>query len=199
MVRSPERLLVIVGPSGAGRSEAVRRLVADGLIELTPTWTTRPPRREELASCVEHRFVSELEFERLERCGAFLATARLPGAPFRYALPPVRWPQDGRVAAVTLGAALVPRLRRLVADLTVYQVEDEHDRAVERLRELSGGGAGPGSPLTDQEAEVALGRVVAQRIFVNCAGPAVLADVLGRAIRLDFAAAPLPELRVLPV
>ena len=193
MLSSPERLLVFIGPSGAGKSTAVRRLETAGLIELTPTWTTRPPRRGEPSACIEHHFVSEDEFDRLEGCGAFLGTVRLFGVPYRYGLPPLR-PAAGRVSAVMLRAALVPRLRDLFADLTVYQIEDDRDRVAERLRQRSREGAELGSRLADYEAEVLLGRVMAHRIFVNGDGPAVLADVLARAIGLDFAAARLPVL-----
>lgn len=192
MLASPERLLAFVGPSGAGKSTAVRRLVEEGLIDLTPTWTTRPPRRGEITACVEHRFVSEDEFNRLEGCGAFLGTVRLFGLPYRYGLPPVRAAADGRVAAIMVRAALVPRLRHLVPDVTVYEIEDERERVAERLHQRSREGAEMGSRLADYEAEVLLGRVLAQRIFVNCDGPAVLADVLARAIRLDFSAVRVP-------
>jgi guanylate kinase len=188
MPSSPERLLVIIGPSGAGKSTAVRRLEAEGLIEVTPTWTTRPPRRGEILACVEHRFVSEGEFERLERCGAFLGTVRLFGLPFRYGLPPIHRPAGGRVAAIMLRAALVPRLRELFADLTVYQVEDDRARVAERLQQRGREGAELGSRLADFEAEVALGRSMAQRVVVNADGPDMLVAALREALRLDFAA-----------
>ena len=166
---------------------------AVGLIELTPTWTTRPPRRGEPSACIEHRFVSEDEFDRLEDCGAFLGTVRLFGLPYLYGLPPLH-PGVGRVSAVMLRAALVPRLRDLFADLTVYQIEDDRDRVAERLRQRSREGAELGSRLAGYEAEVLLGPVIAHRVFVNGDGPAVLADVLARAIGLDFAASRLPVL-----
>ena len=194
MLSSPEPLLVIVGPSGVGKSAVMRRLEAANLLEVTPTWTTRPPRRGEPSACVVHRFVSESEFDRLERCGAFLGTVRLYGLPHRYGLPPIRWPAGGRVAAVMLRAALVPRLRDLFPALTVYQIEDDHDHVAERLRRRGREGAELGSRLADYQPEVMLGRCMAHRVFVNCDGPEVLADVLSRAIQIDFAAVPVPVL-----
>ena len=194
MLSSPERLLVIIGPSGAGKSTAVRRLDAAGLIVLIPTWTTRPPRRGEVAACVEHRFVGAPEFERLERCGAFLGTVQLFGLPYRYGLPAIRRPSAGRVATVMLRAALVPRLRALGADPIVYQVEDEQARVAARLRRRDDEGAELGSRLADFEAEVALGRSLAHRVFVNSDDPATLTAALARAIRLDLAPQRIPVL-----
>jgi guanylate kinase len=194
MPSSPERLLVVIGPSDAGKSTVVRGLAAAGLIEVTPTWTTRPPRRGEHAASIEHRFVSEVEFDRLERCAAFLGTARLFGLPYRYGLPAIRRPAPGRVAAIMLRAALVPRLRALLGDLTVYQVEDAEGRVAERLLERSREGAELGSRLADFEAEVALGRSLAHRVFVNSGDPAALTAALARAIRLDVAPERIPAL-----
>jgi guanylate kinase len=194
VLSSPERLLVVIGPSGAGKSTAVRRLEAAGLIELTPAWTTRPPRRGEIAGCVEHRFVTEGEFDRLQGCGAFLGTARLFGLPYRYGLPPLHRPTDGGVPAVMLRAALVPRFRDLFAGPIVYQVEDDRARVAERLRQRALEGAELGSRLADYEAEVEQGRRLARRVFVNRDGPDALAGAMARAIRLDFAAARFPVL-----
>jgi guanylate kinase len=195
MPSSPERLLVVIGPSGAGKSTAVRRLEAEGLIELTPTWTTRPPRRGELTSYAEHRFASERDFDAVERCGAFLGTVRLFGLPYRYGLPPIRPPAAGRVAAVMLRAALVPKLRELVPDPLVYQVEDDRARVAERLRQRSREGAELGSRLDDFEREVVLGRSLAWRVFVNAGDPAALSAAMARAIRRDLATDRLPALR----
>lgn len=80
--RSKQRpaLLVISGPSGAGKTS-----VAAGLLDLTPglilsvSATTRTPRPAERDG-VDYRFVSEEEFDRLEAEGAFLESAEVHGA-----------------------------------------------------------------------------------------------------------------------
>ena len=73
-------LLVVSAPSGAGKSTLCRRLLADfpDQIVFSVSCTTRPPRPGEVDG-KDYRFLSEEEFERLIREGAFLEYARVHG------------------------------------------------------------------------------------------------------------------------
>src|SRR5215210_1953237 len=94
-------LLVIIGPSGSGKSSATRLLVNRGLVRVHPTWTTRPRRSDEHFGSPEHRFVDDVT---------------LFGLPYRYGLPPIRRSNDLRADVVMLRAPLVERFRRVVTD-----------------------------------------------------------------------------------
>lgn len=176
-------LLAVIGPSGAGKSTAVRALAAAGVVEVTPSWTTRPPRAGELERCVEHRFVSDREFDALERRGFFVETVRPFGLPYRYGVPAVGRPAGRAVPLVMLRAPLVPVLRRRYERARVYQVEDSRERAAARLLARHGG---LGTRLRDYDAEVALGRELADRVVVNDRDVAALVAAARDAIAADF-------------
>jgi ribose 1,5-bisphosphokinase PhnN len=108
-----EPVLLIIGPSGVGKSTVARFLERRGLARICPTWTTRPRRRDELGTCPEHRFVTDAEFAQLEAAGFFLATGRHPGLPHRYGLPRVT---AGRPLPLVVGRA---RLATAIDGLSV--------------------------------------------------------------------------------
>ncbi len=74
------RLLVLVGPSGAGKTAIARRLVErqPGRFALSVSATTRRPRRGEQAG-VEYDFVSRKEFEAMIGAGALAEWAEVHG------------------------------------------------------------------------------------------------------------------------
>jgi guanylate kinase len=182
------RLLVFIGPSGSGKSTVVRELHRRGVITVTPSWTTRPRRPDELEGSLEHRFVPEGEFAALDAAGFFLDTVTPFGLPHRYGLPAVDEPVDASVPAVMVRAPMVPLVARHFPDHVVYQVEDAYRRA--RVRVLAGRHESPadvGSRLDGFEEERHLGRGVAARVFVNATSPIALADAVAAAVRHDFA------------
>lgn len=72
-------LFVLSSPSGAGKSTIARLLLAaDDDISLSVSATTRPPREGEVDGR-DYHFVSDEEFERMERTGAFLEWANVFG------------------------------------------------------------------------------------------------------------------------
>jgi ribose 1,5-bisphosphokinase PhnN len=175
--------VVVIGPSATGKSAFVRRLHERRLVTVHPTWTTRPRRPDERGGSVEHRFVSEERFARLRAEGFFAETARPFGLPHRYGLPPVA--PAGPVDLLMLRAAWVGRCARLVDRFVVYQIEACPRRCMLRL-------AGRGSSLTEIAArmaehrrEAALGRALADRVFLNDGPLDLLVDAVARAIAQD--------------
>src|SRR3954468_10651500 len=129
--RTRRPVVVFIGPSGSGKSTVVRELADLGLVTVHPTWTTRPRRPDEQQGSLEHRFVSDDEFDRLCRRKFFIDTVSLFGLPYRYGLPPLSNPSSGPadpVDAVMLRAPLVDRFAEHVGAVTVYQIADTDDR-----------------------------------------------------------------------
>jgi guanylate kinase len=183
-------LLAVIGPSGAGKSTAVQALAAAGVVDVNPSWTTRSPRPDEVGRCVEHRFVTDREFDELEGAGFFQGAVRMFGLPHRYGIPAIRAPRPGAVALVMLRVPHLALLRRVHELPLVYQVEDSRKRVAQRLIRRHGE---LGTRLRDYEAEVALGRAEADRVFVNDRDPAALVASMRRAIADDFVLAGAPS------
>jgi len=72
------RLVVVSGPSGAGKTTVVDRLLARKGFERVVTATTRPPRPREKPG-VDYHFLSEQEFEAWTKQGRFLEWATVHG------------------------------------------------------------------------------------------------------------------------
>lgn len=160
-------VLVIIGPSGSGKSSVVRTLFDWGLVRVHPTWTTRPRRSDEQAGSLEHRFVSEAGFDRLDAAGFFCDTVTMFGLPHRYGLGHIERASDGPIDLVMLRVPLVERLRRLVPELLVYQVEDGSTRTRLRLEARDCPVAETLARLAGSEQERVDGREVADRVFRN--------------------------------
>lgn len=160
------QLLVIIGPSGSGKSTVVQKLVSNGVVEVTPSWTTRPPRSGELDVSVEHEFVTEQHFNQKEKEGFFLETVKLFGLPYSYGLPRIKKPGKC-VPAVMLRAPLLSLLTKHYKNPVVYQVEDEYERIRKRLDVRTSEGEKQGTRLIDYQKELLAGRKLADRIFKN--------------------------------
>lgn len=188
----PSTLLVIIGGSASGKSTLVQTLFDLGLIDVVPTWTTRPERPEEAGGSLEHVFVSDDAFDRLEQEGFFLGTATMFGLPYRYGFPRLApRPQASnasapRVRAVVLRASLLDRLAEHVPDHVVYQIEDTVERSTDRLvtRGLSEDECI--ARLAEREAELEKGRARAHRVFVNDRTVNDLIHAVVDAVHVDF-------------
>ncbi len=177
------RLLAVLGPSGSGKSTVVRELHRRGVVEVTPSWTTRPRRHDELDGSVEHRFVDDEEFTARQRAGYFLEVVQMFGLPYRYGLPAVEAPATGGAPAIMVRAPLMPMVARHFPGHVAYQIEDDYRRARERLDRRPGD---LGTRLGGFEEECRLGREVAHRIFVNEGSIADLVDAVAGAVYRDF-------------
>jgi guanylate kinase len=179
-------VLVVIGPSASGKSSVVRALHRRRLIRVHPTWTTRPPRADESKGSVEHRFVSEANFDELCGRGFFVETGSLPGLPHRYGLPPLHTSRQGRIDAVMLRAPLVPHVARIFPSLVVYQIADQRERARERLLERGSPPEELTARLGDHRREIAAGRRLADRVFFNDGCLAALVDAVAAALCSDI-------------
>jgi guanylate kinase len=185
----PRLVLVIIGPSASGKSSLVRELHRRRVVRAHPTWTTRPRRDDEHGGSPEHRFVSDAEFDELCARGRFLATAALPGLPYRYGLASLR-ADPGPVDAVIQRAPFVESFGRLFPHRLVYQVEDTVHRARQRLLLRGCPPSELAARLDGHHRELAAGRRLARRVLINdCPVPA-LADAAAASLRLDLTRSP---------
>ncbi len=187
-------VVVFVGPSGSGKSSVVRELHRRGVLHVHPTWTTRPRRPDEVTGSLEHRFVSDATFDALCRQGFFIGTAALSGLPFRYGLP---WLADhprpgepgpggpGPADAVMLRTPVLARFAELVAHRVVYQIDDRPERVAARLLARHCPPAELQARLDDNRLEVAAGRQVADRVFLNAGTLIELVDQVAAAVLRD--------------
>lgn len=178
-------LLVIIGPSGSGKSTIAQRLVDAGVIQVLPSWTTRPRRKGE-KNAVEHVFVGERQFRQLKEEGFFIHTVKLFGLPYEYGLPRISQRSKDGVMTVLLRARLVTALQRVYPECLVYQIEDSFERIKPRLQKRESSGEAQGSRLIDYEKELADGRKLAHRVFVNNRGKNDVVSEIAAAIKIDF-------------
>lgn len=182
------RVLVVIGPSGSGKSSVVRALERRGVLRVTPSWTTRPRRPDEMHGSVEHRFVDDARFTELEERGFFLEVVTMFGLPHRYGLPRVEGGQGPGVPAIMARASLMGLVATHFPRRVVYHVEDTEQRARQRLVERGASAREIEGRMGEFTTECRRGRSSAHRVFVN-EGP--LDDLVGaveRSMREDFAA-----------
>ncbi len=179
-------MLVIIGPSGTGKSTAIRLLHATGIVVVVPTWTTRPPRPGELKNSVEHHFVSEKAFKKAEAEGTFLETVQMFDLPYWYGMPVVDPAKATKIPLVVLRAALIDNFYKYYTHAVVYQIEDTVERVRQRLEARKIHGEALGSRLEHFQKEVTAGRALADRTFVNNGKPEELVQQIINALEHDF-------------
>lgn len=178
-------LLVVVGPSGVGKSTIVKELVSRNAIQLLPTWTTRPVRGDE--DCApEHVFCTEEELRDALLDGRVLEVMPLFGLPYKYGLPRIEVADSGPVTVLMARAFLLPELDRHTQNYMVYHIECEKSLVEKRLSIRSAGGAELGSRLDIFDHEVELGRKVASRIFINNEPVHELIGQILKSLQTDF-------------
>lgn len=164
------KFLITIGPSGVGKTTIVTALRDKQLLEVVPSWTTRPPRPGEDDNSAEHIFISEEEFDQKSSEGFFIDEVTMFGLPYRYGLPKISESlinSNDKIVTVMLRASLVPLFAKHYPDYVIYQFEDSHERIEQRLNDRMLHGEQLGSRLENYEQEVAAGREVASRVFVN--------------------------------
>ena len=184
-LKSTDRLLVFIGPSGVGKSTIVAALVESGIIEVTPTWTDRPKRPGEVE--LEHRFTDTKTLDRMAVEGYFAHTPlQLFGLPYKYASPKIAQPLHGRVPAVMARAMAIELANTLYPNSVIYQIETTQDEVAKRLAERAKEGSEIGTRLDDYDAEIKAGRNYAMRIFSNTKSVDEAVAEIVEAIKIDF-------------
>lgn len=180
-----QKLLVIIGPSGSGKSQLLRTLAEQDVLELTPSWTTRP-RRTKDEETLDHVFVSEHEFRELQDRNFFLETVTLFNMPFVYGLPRVAHTHETAVPTIILRSMILPLVYRHYNSVIVYQIEAPKTTAEERIRTRGGTDTDAQKRLAIYDQELQQGRKIADRIFVNDKNLHDLVKAVTRALREDF-------------
>lgn len=181
------KVLIVVGPSGVGKSTLLGELGARGVVRVSPTWTTRPRRHYEDAGNIDHVFCSPAEFAEREAAGFFLETVELFGLDHRYGLPRLVEPDTGGcVPVLMLRAPLLDRVPRHFSNYVVYQVEAPRERVQEHLDTRALKDGPQGSRLSDFERELELGRRFATRIIDTSRGLAASVDETLGYLQTDF-------------
>lgn len=177
------KILVIIGPSGSGKSAAMRELQARGRIRVTPSWTTRPRRADESEETVEHHFVDDPEFDRRLEEGFFIETINLFG--YRYGMPSVEQPAAGVVPTIMMRAPRLNIVEGHYPEHVVYQIEGEPEDA--RQRAIANGIDPDDIRVTGWKEERAMGAHLADRVIKSTSGASDLVETIERALAEDFA------------
>lgn len=187
LISHDDKILVIIGPSGTGKSTIVQKLQSDGLIEVTPTWTTRPPREHELLETVEHCFVNQETFDAQKAASFFLDTVQVFNLPYQYGIPELTTTNESLIPTIMLRAPLVERVPTYYANFIVYHIESDQARVREALHARTQAGEPIGNRLDDYQKEVLLGRSLAHRVFINISLQKTIKEIT-QALSEDFTA-----------
>lgn len=162
------KVLIIIGPSGSGKSTIAKKLVENNIINITPSWTTRPMRPSEKSSYnPEHVFVSQEEFEEMQSKNGFLEAVQLFNLPYWYGLPRVEQPDSGIIPAIMLRAPIVKLIEKHYPNHVIYEIHSPVEQLHNRLKSRQQLGDNLGTRLDDVSSEIELGNKLAHRVFVN--------------------------------
>ena len=134
MTAKPGRLVVISGPSGAGKTTVCRALKCDPRVEFSVSATTRPQRSGEEEGR-DYRFMSAADFAAAEERGEFLESATYNGNRYGTLRAPMeRALAAGKVFVLEIEVQGTRQLRgRGVAGTYVFVVPPSFDVLRERL------------------------------------------------------------------
>jgi len=178
------KVLVFIGPSGSGKSTLIRELHLREIVEVMPSWTTRPRREDEAGGDIDHRFVTDGEFSKLHDDGYFLEAIEMFG--FRYGLPPISSPRNGRIPAILVRAPLLDLVSKHFPNHVIYQIESSLEAVSQRMEARQIPRSEMEGRLSAYADELALGRQICHRLFDTSDPLAEVADEVERAIAEDF-------------
>lgn len=169
-------LIVVAGPSGAGKGSIVQRLLAaDEDLELSRSWTTRPPRESDPEGWYE--YVDRDRFQARVDSDGFVEWAEVFGNLYGTPLPPTGLESDLVLEIDVQGAEQV---RQRSPDAVVVFVRTP-DRAEQRRRLQE---RGDPADLIEQrlaaaDVEEAIGAAIADLVVVNDDLEVATAEVAG--------------------
>ncbi len=128
-------LIVISGPSGAGKDSVIQRMKELGFpFHFVVTMTTRPPRPGEVSG-KDYIFVSEEEFEDLLRRDGFIENAVVYG--YRYGVPKEQVKkalESGKDVIMRVDVQGARTIRRLIPEaVLIFLVPSSEEELVRRL------------------------------------------------------------------
>lgn len=184
--------LIVVGPSGVGKTCVADTLQNRDIVHVLPSWTTRPPRPHELSHQVDHIFASEAQFTDKAEAGYFLEQLPMFGLPYRYGLPALATLPDTNSTPipplVILRTPLIPLLQKHYnrSDYVIYAIADQPERIESRLRARQDDGEQLGDRVDSIKNELRQGSLMADRVFNNSDTVEGLVEHIVAAIQEDF-------------
>ncbi|HVX57641.1 MAG TPA: AAA family ATPase [Candidatus Saccharimonadales bacterium] len=178
-------VIVMIGASAVGKSSIAEALCENGMVEATPTWTTRSPRPGELDTSYDHHFVSDEAFDRQNQ-GGFIDQHSLYG--YRYGVPFLSQPVAGKEALVVLKPVFMPVFLEHYPAARVYQVEASPEVLRERMQTRGQSAADIERRMQEHGSETAAAHQFAHVIFDNNGLLAETVERVAAQIRSDRAA-----------
>jgi guanylate kinase len=160
-------LLIIIGPSGVGKSSILNDVMenCDDIV-VHPTYTTRPIRKNETSKFNEHIFLSDEEFDKLESNNEFIEVVQLFELPYRYGLKKIK-AEKGKLNIVMLRQSVMGLMQKHYPEGIVYQIEADYEKVGHRLKQRTRKGDNLGTRLKIYDDEIRKGREIANRIIKN--------------------------------
>lgn len=122
------KILVIVGPSGVGKSTLARNLEKTTMARIWPTVTTRMTRADE---AVGHIFATDKEFDLMK--DSMLGEVTLPGLSARYGLSKQHMPARENLI-ILARPSMVPALRAALGPILIYGLNTPKNVAEKRIQ-----------------------------------------------------------------
>lgn len=158
-------VIVLIGASAVGKSAIASHLCESGIVEATPTWTTRKHRRGELDTTYDHHFVTNTEFDALDQEGRFIDQRSLYKA--RYGIPFPQRPSEGREALMVLKPVFIPVFLERFPVARIYQIEASPEVLPERMRTRGQSQEDIDERMVHHDSETSSARHFAHVIFNN--------------------------------
>lgn len=158
--------VVLVGPSGVGKTTLAASLQANGIVEVKPTMATRGTRPIERQNppC-DHTFISALHFKSHDATGGFFAKRFLYGN--HYGIPVLKRPAEDRIPLLVLKPVFIEELLGGFPNMRVYQIEASPEVLMERMLQRGQSDSDIARRMEEQAAETLAGRALAHCIFNN--------------------------------